>query len=223
MERAAARVAVAQDPLRGHAHDLAARKQLAEHAKGGVLRARSVYGHDDGAVGDDEIHVRGGRRSANRVAVEAHARNADDFEPAPARIAGLAQGPRDGVQHFGVRIVVAGGRLADDQARRHEAREVVDMAVGVIVRQPLVDPDRLLGAERFSQRRLRLLFLPAVAVRVEQCLSGGENGALAVMLDGAALQHEIELPHGHVRKPRDVAAHGGVVGQVVFAAPASWS
>ena len=219
MERAAARVAVAQEPLRRQSYNLAARKQLPEHAECRVLRRRPVDGHRDRAVGDDEIHMGGGGRAASRVAVEAHARNADDFELAPARIAGLVQGPGDGVQHIRVRVFRASGRLADNHARGNEAREIVDMAVGVVVGQPLADPDHLLRAECLGQRRLRVLLRPAIAVGVEQRLRRGENGALAVMLDGAALQHEIELPLRHARKLGDLAAHEGIVRHVEFAAP----
>ena len=56
-----------------------------------------------------------------------------------------------------VRVVGAGGSLADDAARRDEAGDVVDVAVGVVVLQALVDPDDLLGAERVAKRGFGLL------------------------------------------------------------------
>ena len=56
----------------------------------------------------------------------------------------------DRFERLAVGIVVAGGRLADDAAGADEARDVVDMTVGVVVLQALVDPDDLP-----ARRRLR--------------------------------------------------------------------
>ena len=126
----------------------------------------------------------------------------------------------DRIQRLAVRIVVAGRRLADDAAGPDEARDVVDVAIGVIVLQALVDPDDLAGAERFAERRFRLRLRPAVAVGIEQRLPRRQDGALAVMVDGAALQHEVEALHGRVGDARDVVADRRVVRQVVLAAPA---
>ena len=60
------------------------------------------------------------------------------------------------VERFGVGIVGTDWRLADDAARRHEAGDVVDVAVGVVVLQAFVDPDDLSGAESLGERRLGL-------------------------------------------------------------------
>ena len=59
---------------------------------------------------------------------------------------------------LGVRVVIAGRGLADDAAWPDEARERVDMAVGVVVQKTLVEPDDLLGAEGLAQRRFGLGF-----------------------------------------------------------------
>ena len=112
--------------------------------------------------------MRGRRDFAEPVAIEADAGDANDVELAAARIRCSFECPRDGVQRFRVWIVRPGRRLADNAARRDEARDVVDMAVGVVVLQALVDPDDLPGAESIGQRRLGRRFGPAVAVGVQQ-------------------------------------------------------
>ena len=126
----------------------------------------------------------------------------------------------NGVQRLGVRIVGTGGRLADDAARRHEAGDVVDVPVGVVVLQAFVDPDDLLGAEGFGERLLGGFLRPAVAVGIEQRLRGGQDRAFPVMIDGAAFEDEIETADGRLRKLGDVVADGRVVGKIVLAAPA---
>ena len=61
---------------------------------------------------------------------------------------------------------------------------------------------------------------PAVAVGVEQRLARGQHRALAVVVDGAAFQHEVEALHGRIGDARDVVADRRVVRQIVLAAPA---
>ena len=94
------------------------------------------------------------------------------------------------------------------------------MTVGVVVGEALIEPNDLARAEGLAQRGLGLLLAPAVAVGVEQSLARGEHGALAVMVDGAAFEHEVEFPRANARQLGDVVANGRVVGQVELAAPA---
>ena len=55
-------------------------------------------------------------------------------------------------------IGIVRGRLRDrDPARRDEAREIVDMAVGMVVDQALAEPDDALEAEVALQPLLDLL------------------------------------------------------------------
>ena len=121
-----------------------------------LLRRRAVDGHDDQAVGDDEVHVRSRRDLAERVAVEADAGDAHHLELAAARVARSFERAGNGVERLAVRIVIARRRLADDAAGPDEAGDVVDVTVGVVVLQALVDPDDLLGAEGFAERGLGL-------------------------------------------------------------------
>ena len=152
--------------------------------------------------------------------IEADSRNSDDVELA-ARGVGLArEGRGDGVERCGIRIVGSGGRLADDAARRYEACDVVDVAVGVIVLQTFVDPDDLLGTERFAQRGLGCFLRPAVAVRVQKRLPRRQDRAFAVVIDRAAFEHEVETADRRPGDACDVIADGCVIGQIVLAAPA---
>ena len=121
---------------------------LQEQLSAAACVARTVDGHDDDAVRNDEIHVRGRRHFAKRIAIEAGARNAHDIKRFPCGIRRLRQGFRDRVEGRGIGIVGAGGCLADDAARRHEAGDVVDVTIGVVVFQALVDPDDFARAER---------------------------------------------------------------------------
>ena len=139
---------------------------------------------------------------------------------AAGRVARSFERAGDGVERLAVRIVIARRRLADDAAGADEAGDVVDMTVGVVVLQALVDPDDLLGAEGFAERGLSLRLGPAIAVGIEQRLPRRQDGAFPVMVDGASLQNEIEPLHGGVGDARDFVADRRVVGQVVLAAPA---
>ena len=186
----------------------------------GLLGWRAVDRHDDQTIGDDEVHVRGRRDLAEGVAIEADAGDARHLELAPRGIRRRFERARDRFERLAVGIVVARRRLADDAARADEARDVVDMAVGVVVLQALVDPDDLPGAEGFAERRFGLRLGPAVAVRVEQRLPRGQHRALAVVVDGAALQHEVEALDGRIGDARNVVADRRVIGQIVLAAPA---
>ena len=86
------------------------------------------------------------------------------------------------------------------------------MAVGVIVLEAFVDPDHRLGAEGKVKRRFGFSLRPAVAIGVEQGLAGGKHGALAVMIDGAALQHKLEAQNRPTSEAGDVVADRRVVG-----------
>ena len=100
-------------------------------------RRRSVNGHDHDAIGDDEIHVGGGEGFAHGVSDEAGTWDTHDIELAALRV-GRAQSVSATLSRsFGIGIIGAGRRLADDAARSHEARHIVDMAVSVVVSETL--------------------------------------------------------------------------------------
>ena len=104
-----------------------------------------------------------------------------------------------------VRRVIAGH--VGDRARVAEARERVDVAVGVVAREIAVpEPEDTVQAEQLPQTRLDpLLREPGVARRCEQAAFGGEQRARAVDLDRPAFEDEV---HGLKRR---VAEAVGVV------------
>src|SRR5262245_42671182 len=71
-----------------------------------------------------------------------------------------------------------------------------------------------------AKRVFGLILGPAIAVGVQQDLAGGEDGALAIMLNRAAFQHEAELLHRRASEPGDVVAHAVVAGKVELSSPA---
>ena len=184
------------------------------------LRRRAVDRHHDDAVSDDEVHVRGGRDVARRVAIQPDARDAHDIEPTAHRVRRRLEGAGDLLERRRIGVVGAAGRLAHDAPRCHETGDVVDVAVGVVVLETFRDPDDGPGAERFTERPLGLGLRPAVAVGIEQRLARRQDRAFAVVVDRSAFQDEAEAAHRHARQARNVAADGCVVGQLVLAAPA---
>ena len=83
-----------------------------------------------------------------------------------------------------------------DAPGRDEAREVVDVAARVVAGDAAAEPDHLLGAEIVAQdRSVSAAAELGVARRlaVEQALFGGEQRALAVDVDGAALEHDVAV------------------------------
>ena len=76
-------------------------------------------------------------------------------------------------------------------ARPRETGDVVDMAVGLVIRESVAQPDHLADAGIERERFLDLLLREiGIAVRVQQSLLGGEQGALAVHMDRAAFAHQ---------------------------------
>src|SRR5262245_18168354 len=143
MKRPAAGRTGPENAARGKAHDFAAGKDRTKSLDSAWTARRPVHGHGDDAVGDAEVHMRGGRRLAQFVHDEAGARNADDFE-APARSVARAF-ERAGYlfENVGVGIVGAGWGLAHDARGSDETREHVDMPVGVVVVEAAFEPDDL--------------------------------------------------------------------------------
>ncbi len=113
------------------------------------------------------------------------------------------------------------GRHADDASRLHEAGDGVDVPVRVVVEQALVEPEDVLAAERVGEVGFEPFPLHAgVPVRVEQALLRGQERALSVDLDRAALEHHperVELTAGQLA---DAAGHQVVAVEDVLVAPA---
>ena len=160
-----------------------------------------------GALHEDHVHV--GRRHelagagpGDSVQPGAHAlhvgqqRALHDLEAAPGSVGRLAQHREVLLQARVVDVVGLAG-LGHDHARGHELRHVVHVARGRVrpgvLDQAVGQPDDLLHAEPLAQQRFVVgAAQPQVAV-VQQALLGGEQRALAVGVEGAALEHERRL------------------------------
>src|SRR4029077_14584456 len=105
MERAATRVAGAEQSARRHADHGPAGKHYLQGVERDDLRWRAIDGHDHHTIGDDEIQMRGGRHAAERVAVKSWTWDTDHFELTAFCIGRLLKGSRDPVQGLRVRVV----------------------------------------------------------------------------------------------------------------------
>ena len=103
--------------------------------------ARAILRHHDGGIADVEVHVaRRDRRRRPRRATR----------PGEGRVTTSSRASRAAAARHRVdRLVgiVPGRRRDRDPSRRHEAREIVDVAVGVVVEQARAEPDDALEAE----------------------------------------------------------------------------
>jgi [glutamine synthetase] adenylyltransferase / [glutamine synthetase]-adenylyl-L-tyrosine phosphorylase len=104
---------------------------------------------------------------------------------------------------------------------RHEARQVVDMAVGVVVEQPVAEPQHAGEPEIARQPRLDLRARQlGIAVGVEQALLGRRHEAGAVAVDRAALEDPVGLGQRQARVARQFGPDRRVALHQVFSAPA---
>ena len=86
-----------------------------------------------------------------------------------------------------------------------EASDIVHVAAGLVVLQALTQPDDLAHAEVMRQPFLDLLAVEVgIAAGAQQALLGGQQRALAVDVDGAALEHHGRLvaPHAEALEQR---------------------
>ncbi len=102
-------------------------------------------------------------------------------------------------------------------AGRDETGEVVDVPVGLVEVDAARQPDDLLDTEVLAQVPLDFFLRQlGVAVAVEQALCSGEQGALPVDVDGAALEDEVGCVDRCAFKVEHLAADEvvGVPGEV---------
>ena len=164
-------------------------KQRLDRLDRGAVVGCAVERDDDGRIADVEVHVAG--RDDLAVALDQAGRgDGDDLE------IGVEQ--RLGRIGIGRGIGVVVDRLRNgDAARPDEAREIVDMAVGMVVEQAVAEPDDAVAPRsRFSRSSTSSLVEARVAVGVEQALLGGEEGARPVAVDRSALQDPVGLGVG---------------------------
>ena len=191
-----------------HAHDGAARKQLPEdRGRRGVAPAVEQW-HDDVPIGDVIVDVRAReprpsearRRAFDRVDAarlgRAHVQRTGlhelvNLEAPAARVArrgeALERVARDAI----VRIAPVVAPAQADLSGSGEAGEVVDVPVRLVVVDAAAQPYHHVNPEMVAQQLLDLAAPETgVAVLVQQAFLGGEQRALPVHVDRAALEHE---------------------------------
>jgi len=126
----------------------------------------------------------------------------------------------DGEEYLGIRVLAAGRMLAQHMSRRDEARDIVDMAIRVIIEQAVSQPDHLIHTKRRRQSRLSVRLGPvAVTVRVQQTLPGCQQPPFPVDIDRAALQHHVMHTHPDAFSTSHCCGRIRIAGHQVFAAP----
>ncbi len=177
------------------ADDFAVGKKLGENAQRNAVVGIMESRHQDEAVGDIEVGV-AGRKALPAKYDGAWQRQLDNCElPAVTAAGGFEAGKVVGegfvVGVFGIRL--NGG---DDGGRRNEARDVVDVPVGVVTGYPATEPDDLLDAEIVVKCLLELLAAyagVALLYFAEQTLFGSQQDAFSIGVDGTAFEDEPAL------------------------------
>ena len=151
--------------------------------RGRIVRGAILRNHH-GGIADVEIHI------ARR----------DDFAVALDQ---ARRGDRDHLQLRveqrlgGIGISGGVGILLDrfgngDPSRGNEARQIVDMPIGMIVDQALAKPDDPRRAKVAPQARFHVVLAQGrIAVWVEQALFGGEQHACPVAVDRASFEDPV--------------------------------
>ena len=165
-------------------------EDLAQDPERRVIRRLAVGRHQDAVVDDEEIGV-ARRQVATGEADGAGQGELDDLERGPVAQAHRAQAP----EVLAHRAVVGRGgvvlRHRHEPAPADEAGEVVDMAVGVVVGQPLADPEDLVDRQALADGGVEGRVVAALGpVGVVLDGLGREQEAVARDLDAAALELE---------------------------------
>lgn len=89
-------------------------------------------------------------------------------------------------------MILIFGPDAGNLARTDEAGNIVDVAIGLVRIDTVLDPDDLFEIEVLLELRLNLFLAHAgVAAFGEQAHLGREQGAFAVNMDGTAFEHKV--------------------------------
>ena len=206
--------AAAQYGIGWQAYNSAIRKERLERIQRCLIIGRAILRHDDRPVGDAEIHV--ARRDDMAVDLIVPDRGHEcDLQPEEARAGGgiLIDG--------GVGIVFGGGLRDGKNAGCHEAGEIVDMTIGMVVEQPIAEPEHVGEAQRTGQQRLDLFAIQRrISVGIEQTLFGGDEEAGAIGIDRPAFQDDRDMAAGEARGRGESGADVFIARHPELAAPA---
>ncbi len=178
--------------------------------------------HHHAAIGEVEIDIACGERPPARIgALLARLEDLDHIEAPSFGVARLAE-PADRFAHRLVIGMGARGRHADDHAaRRCETGDVVDMAVGFLIRETLAQPDH--AARAGEQRQAFLHLLPVemrIAVGIKEALLGRDQRAFAVDVNCTAFADQRRAIRAHAGLRHDPPGQRRVICiRMVFVAP----
>ena len=178
------------------ADNLAVREEGLEDVGCLVVGKAAVSGENNFPVGDVEIGV-GGRKSLIVVEDDVRHREFDDGGL-------LAVGKATTVEHLEVflkglivlvpSILLYGG---DDGVGCDKAREVVDVAVGVVTHDAVAQPDDVVHTIVVAKITFYLILRELrISVGIEEARGGGEEVATAVDIDATALHDDIRFKKG---------------------------
>src|SRR6266849_647348 len=174
------------------ADDLAVGEEVSEDVEGEAVVGIVEDGNENEAIGNVEIGVAGGEAAS----FEEHWAGRGEFDDGE-RLAILVGGGAEAADVFAQRLVVGvvgvGFDDGDDGVRRDEASEIIDVAVGVVAGDAGAEPDHVLDSQIIRENLFVVGSLHGGIAWLDlakQALFGSQKSALAVDLDGAALEHD---------------------------------
>jgi len=113
------------------------------------------------------------------------------------------------------------GNSDDDRAGRRKAGDVVDVSIGLDIRETAAEPDHSANPEiKFETLLYRFTRELGIAVGIEQALLRREQGPLAVHMQRATFAHERRAIEGQARHLEHAAGKRRIVAvRTVFLAP----
>ena len=176
--------AASQDVVRAKPDCNAVREQRLYDIDRAAIVWRSVLRNDHRRVADIEVHVARRYHIAVLVGDSTRRGERNDIKASLAE-SSLGVGIDAGVG------IAARWQRDRDPSFRDESRDIVDMAVGMIVEQPRAEPHDAGRAEVPAEALFSLLAGQIVAVGVAQALLGGDDPARSVAVDRPTLEDPV--------------------------------
>ena len=169
------------------AHNLSSGEAVGDDAECELIGVLAVERHKDAIVDDEEVGVARREVAAGQTDRLRH-RELDDVEALLAR-AHLAQAFEVFLERGVVRRGLVGFSHRENRARGDEAREVVDVAIRVIVGEAFPDPQEFIDGEAVADGGMERSIVAAFGpVRVVLHGFGREQQAVARDFDAAAFE-----------------------------------
>jgi len=201
-------------------YDLALGKQGTQKFNDPTVIGVSVLGDEHCFVTDIKIRITCGEPRSLRHHTPRHWKR-DDVEPCSILILGPLQ--KLIVFSQGRVVLVLGVFLEGAQHRGgiDKSGEVVDMAIGVIPQNSMVEPDKMTNTQMISQGPFDVVSPQmGIAIRVQKTLVGGHAGPESIDLNRASLENQSWLENGELEKGSYFSCHAVIVEVgVILSAP----